>query len=80
MQTTSLGRLRLDTILWVILPLMIGAPFYTYHMAVTHDHVQPYPHTTVTDTATYYPQDIVFRFIMLISSSFLAFVFFVAFR
>lgn len=80
MGPTKLGRLDLSAILWVLVPLMVATPLYTYYMAVTYDHAKPFPHTTVTDTATYYPQDIIFRYIMLINASFLSFVFFAAFR
>ena len=57
--------------------LLILLPFYTYYMATIHQKVvKPFPHTTVTDTATYYPQDIAFRFGMMTAASFLALVFF----
>ena len=63
-----------------MVPAMILTPFYTYYMGVSKKEVPPYPHATVTDTATHYPQDIVFRYVMLINSSFLALIFFVVFR
>lgn len=45
-------------------------------MAVYKDGIKPFPHTTVTDTATPYPQNIAFRFGMMTAASFLALVFF----
>lgn len=78
--TNILGKINLNIILWIMVPAMIATPFYSYHMAVSKKQEPPFPHATVTDTATHYPQDIMFRFVMLINSSFLAFVFYVVFR
>lgn len=75
-----LGTLSLNPILWVMVVAMVITPLYTYHMAVSKKEVPPYPHATITDTATHYPQDIVFRYVMLINSSFLALSFFVVYR
>lgn len=75
-----LGQLGLNPILWVMVIAMIATPLYTYHMAVSKGEEPPYPHATITSTATHYPQDIVFRFVMLFNSSFLALTFFVVFR
>lgn len=80
MKSTILGKLNVNPILWFMVPAMIVTPFYSYHMAVSKGQEPPYPHATVTDTATHYPQDISFRYIMLFNSSFLAFVFFIVFR
>lgn len=80
MIASSLGKLKLNPILWSMVPAMILTPFYSYHMAVSKGEEPPYPHATVTDTATHYPQDIVFRYVMLFNSSFLALAFFIIFR
>jgi hypothetical protein len=74
------GKIRMDTILWFEIGLLILIPFYTYYMAVYKDGIAPFPHTTVTDTANPYPQNIVFRFGMLTASSFLSLVFYVMFK
>lgn len=80
MSRKVLGTLSLNPILWVMVVAMIITPLYTYHMAVSKKEVPPYPHATITDTATHYPQDIVFRYVMLVNSSFLALSFFVVYR
>jgi hypothetical protein len=49
-------------------------------MAVKHKQEKPYPAATITSTACHYPQDIVFRFYMLIASSMLALIFFLIFK
>ena len=56
--------------------MLILLPFYTYYVAVYKDGIKPFPHTTVTDTACPYPQNIAFRFGMMTAASFLALVFF----
>lgn len=75
-----LGALRITPLLLLCVPAMILAPCYTYYMAVSKGEEKPYPHTTVTDTATHYPQDIFFRYIMLVCSSVLALTFYALFR
>lgn len=75
-----LGELRLNLVLWVYIPSIFLVPFYTYYMAVKHKEEPPFPHATITSTACHYPQDIAMRYIMLMGSSFLFFVFFVAYR
>ena len=77
---TQYGQIRLDNILWFEISLLVLIPFYTYYIAVYKDGIAPFPHTTVTDTACPYPQNIVFRFGMLTASSFLAIIFFCMFR
>lgn len=74
------GKIRMDIILWFEISLLVLIPFYTYYMAVYKDGIEPFPHTTVTDTACPYPQNIVFRFGMLTAASFLALIFFVIFK
>ena len=75
-----LGTLKLNYVMWLFISAMIFAPWYTYHMAVSTGQEKPYPHATVTSTACHYPQDILFRFIMLFCSSLLALSFFIIFR
>ena len=75
-----LGKLNLNNLLFLYVPFMLVTPLYTYYKAVSKGEVQPYPHSTVTSTAEHYPQDIVFRYIMLFCSSILALTFFVVFR
>lgn len=79
-EKAPIGRLSIDRLMWVMVPAMILTPFYTYYMGVSRHEVKPFPHATVTDTATHYPQDIVFRYVMLINSSFLSLTFFLVFR
>lgn len=75
-----LGKLNLNNLLIFYIPVMFLTPLYTYHMAVSHKQEPPFPHATVTSTAEHYPQNIVFRYIMLFCSSILAFTFFIVFR
>jgi hypothetical protein len=49
-------------------------------MAVKHKEQKPYPHSTITNTACYYPQDIVFRWVMLSAGSFITLIYFGIFR
>lgn len=49
-------------------------------MAVSQKQERPYPHATITNTACHYPQDIVFRFLMLPAGSFICLIYFIAFR
>lgn len=75
------GRIRLDNIIWVYVPLMLLLPCYTYYMAtIKHKEVPPFPWSTVTNTACPYPQNIMFRFGMLTASSLLALIYFALFR
>ena len=75
-----LGKFKLNTILWVASPLMVFTPCYCYYMAVKNKEEPPFPHATITNTACHYPQDIEFRFIMLMCSTILALSFYVVFR
>ena len=59
---------------------MIFANAFSYYKAVKDGDEPPFPHATVTSTACHYPQDIVFRFIMLLSSSIMCLAFYVIFR
>ena len=66
--------------LYVYVPILFCTPLYTYHMAVKNHEQKPWPWSTVTQTACHYPQDIVFRYFMLIASSMIALTFYVVFR
>jgi hypothetical protein len=79
-QGTILGALRLDPLLIVYIPTLIFTPVYSYYMAVHHHQEKPYPWATVTMTACHYPQDIFFRFAMIICSSILSLTFYIVFR
>ena len=49
----------------IIIPLLIFACLFSYHEAVKQKQEKPFPHATITATACHYPQDIVFRWLML---------------
>ena len=49
-------------------------------MAVKQKQEKPFPHATITATACHYPQDIEFRFVLLLAGSFLNIVYFVVFK
>ena len=74
------GRIRLDKILWIYIPMMLLLPCYTYYMAVSRKETPAFPWATVTDTACPYPQNILFRFGMLTGSSVLVLLYFALFR
>jgi hypothetical protein len=80
MKAKILGTIKIDPIVWSIIVTMIAANLYVYHMAVSSGQEPPFPHATITDNATHYPQDIIFRYIMLFASSFLALSFYMSFR
>ena len=70
------GKIRLDNILIFELVLLITLSMFTYYVAVYKDGIAPFPHTSVTDTACPYPQNIPFRFGMMTAASFLSLVFY----
>ena len=74
------NSLKVSPILIIMVPSMIAATLYCYYMAVKYDNFEPFPHATVTKTARLYPQNIVFRFVMLIFSSTLCLSYFILFR
>lgn len=74
------GALHINYLLYFFVPLAILTPCYTYHVAVKHKEQRPYPHSTITNTACFYPQDIIFRWIMLSSGSFITLIYFGIFR
>lgn len=75
-----LGKLNAGKLIAAYVPFIILTPFYCYYMAVKNKQEKPYPAATITSTACHYPQDIVFRYFMLIASSMLALIFFIIFR
>lgn len=75
-----LGKLSLNNLFYLYVPVMICTPLYTYHVAVKKGEEPPYPHATVTSTAEHYPQNIVFRYVMLFCSSILALTFYCIFK
>jgi hypothetical protein len=76
----ELGKVNAGVLVAAYVPLIILTPFYCYHMAVKQGQEKPYPAATITSTACHYPQDIAFRYFMLIASSLLALIFFLIFR
>jgi len=74
------GKLNVGYLIAAYVPFIILTPFYCYYMAVKHQQEKPYPAATITATACHYPQDIYFRYYMLIASSLLALIFFLIFR
>ena len=74
------GRLNVAELVAVYVPIIIITPFYSYYKAVSQHQTKPYPYTTITNTACYYSQNIVFRYFMLIASSILALTFFMMFN
>jgi len=74
------GALNVRYLILVYIPIAILTPFYSYYKAVSQKQEKPFPHATITQTACHYPQDIAFRYFMLIGSSILALIFFMMFR
>lgn len=79
-QLPYLGGVHLNYVLYFFIPLLIFACLYSYHMAVSAKQEKPFPHATITNTACHYPQDIVFRWLMLPAGSFIVLLYFVVFR
>lgn len=57
---------------WV-LPIFAGilatlGILISYHLAVNEGHVKPFPNTDITHCAIYYPEYIVFRSTLIVSS------------
>lgn len=75
-----MGKLNAGKLIAAYVPFIIVTPFYCYYMSVKNGEEKPYPAATITQTACHYPQDIVFRYFMLIASSMLALIFFMMFR
>lgn len=73
-------QLNVGVLIAVYVPIIILTPFYCMYMAVAQKQEKPYPAATITSTACHYPQDIAFRYFMLIASSLLALIFYMLFR
>jgi hypothetical protein len=76
----TLGRIKLNYIIYFYFTIILFTPAYTYYMSVTLHQEPPFPHTTVTDTACHYPQAIIFRWTMTPATGFLTFIFYMIFR
>ena len=74
------AKLNVGTLIAAYVPIIILTPFYCMYMAVKQKQEKPYPAATITQTACHYPQDIAFRYFMLIASSMLALIFYMIFR
>jgi hypothetical protein len=53
---------------------------YTYYFATVKQKQPGFPHATITNTACPYPQDVIFRWTMLIGGSFISLIYYVIFR
>jgi hypothetical protein len=42
------GRLQINPLIYVYIPILIFTPLYSYHMAVSHGEEKPFPNATVT--------------------------------
>ena len=78
--THSYGGIHINNLLYFFIPILISACLYSYHAAVTAKQEPPFPHATITSTACHYPQDIVFRFLMLPAGGFICLIYYVAYR
>ena len=75
-----MGILSINKLLCFFIPLLIFACFFSYYMAVTKKETRPFPHTTITNMSRFYPQDLVFRYIMLPAGGFVSLIYFVLFK
>ena len=71
------GRIRLNHFLYFFIPLLIFAPLFSYYTAVTNNEAKAFPHTTITNMSRFYPQDVVFRYLMLPAGGFIQLIYFV---
>ena len=75
------GAIKLDVIVLIYIPLVLFAPCFTYYMAVIKEkQCKPFPHSTITQTANRYPQNIVFRLIMGVATSLFVLIFDMIYR
>jgi hypothetical protein len=74
------GGIHINYLLYFFIPLLIFACLLCYWVAVLTKEEKPFPHTTITDTACHYPQDIVFRGLMLPAGSFVTLIYYIAFK
>lgn len=79
-QTHLFGGIHITYLMYIFLPILLLAPMYTYHMAVKSGEQRPYPHSTITNTACYYPQDITFRGTNLPAGSFICLIYYAVFK
>jgi hypothetical protein len=76
----TFGAIKVNYIFYFVLPILLTAPAYSYHMAVSHHEEKPYPHATITNTSCYYPQDITFRLGMLPFAAFINLAYYILFK
>lgn len=79
-QTATNQQLNWDNVLIVYVVACLCTPVFTYVMAVKEGEEKPFPNPSITDTACYYPQDIVFRLVMLTSAPIIALTFYMMVR
>ena len=72
--------MHINYLLYFFVPLLIGACLYSYHMATSKKEEKPFPHTTITNTACHYPQDIIFRWFMLPAGGFINLIYYIVFK
>lgn len=74
------GAIHINYLMYIFIPLLLLAPCYTYYMAVKTGEQKPYPHSTITNTACFFPQDIAFRGINLPAGSFISLIYFAVYK
>lgn len=75
------GAIKLNIIAILYMTIMLITPCYTYYMAVyKQKSAKPFPHSTITQTATKYPQNIIFRFVMGVGASLILLIFHTIYR
>jgi hypothetical protein len=77
---TMLGRVWMNYLMYSFIPILILTPLFSYYMATRYKEARGYPHTTITNMSRFYPQDIVFRFFMLLAGGFINLIYLVLFR
>lgn len=71
----------MNWIIYFYAPIGILSPLYTYYMAViVEKSAKPFPHSTITETANPYPQNILFRFLCGIGIFIFALIFHTIYR
>mgnify|MGYP003456218267 CR=1 FL=1 len=71
----------MNWLIYFYAPIAILSPLYTYYMAViVEKSAKPFPHSTITETANPYPQNLIFRFLCGIGIFVLALIFHTIFR
>ena len=74
------GKLPIDWVVVLYIPIIILTPFYTYYMCVIKNKECRAGHSTITQTANHYPQNTYFRFVMGIGATILVLAFNTIFR